>query len=160
MEKCTVEEAKGLSLRLNEYIPSLLGKAYHSLLRKANRRLEEMNSPVNIEQLPVLMIVFISTSPLPQKDIASVCQRDKSSVNRTIKSFLQANLIKIVDDEVDRRVKKVQLTDYGRSFCEELCRFQDVIETELKTYLGKDNYQALATLLQSCIVYFEKSEQK
>lgn len=62
----------------------------------------------------ILLLRIFDMEGASQEDLSSVLQTDKSAVARTLKLLEQKGFICREKDEVDRRIKRMYLTEYGR----------------------------------------------
>lgn len=59
-------------------------------------------------------LMLIADSPnLSLKDMADRCGIAMSTASRHLKAFMDANIVKAVEDPMERRKKKIYLTPYG-----------------------------------------------
>lgn len=62
----------------------------------------------------VLLLRLFNCEGASQEDLSRALQTDKSAVARTLKLLEQKGFIYREKDEVDRRIKRIRLTEYGR----------------------------------------------
>ncbi|WP_158559158.1 MarR family winged helix-turn-helix transcriptional regulator [Deminuibacter soli] len=83
-----------------------------AVFRVLNKKLVSMRLPVQMEQIPVLFTLF--NSDLSQQEIANRTERDKSSIQRTVRLLEEKNLVVIQQDQFDKRKNIVHLTAEGK----------------------------------------------
>jgi DNA-binding MarR family transcriptional regulator len=124
--------------------PSLvaqIGSLYHMMQKECDKIFRENNFPLQMDQIPVLMILYYSGGA-SQKYISASLGRDKASINRTISVLLKKDLVKVIPDAIDKRKTHVVLTGAG----EKLAKQADII-------LGKFD-----ALLSSALTEEERKE--
>ena len=62
----------------------------------------------------ILLLRLFDYEGASQEDLSRTLQTDKSAVARTLKLLEQKGFIFREKDEIDRRIKRIRLTEYGR----------------------------------------------
>ena len=62
----------------------------------------------------ILLLRLFDYEGASQEDLSRTLQTDKSAVARTLKLLEQKGFICREKDEIDRRIKRIRLTEYGR----------------------------------------------
>lgn len=94
-------------------IISRIGLLHIRIRKECDRIFREQEFPLEMDQTPVLMILFYQES-LTQHEICSKLDRDKASVNRTVTFLTQRGLVKVKPDDTDKRKTRVELTTEGK----------------------------------------------
>jgi DNA-binding MarR family transcriptional regulator len=117
--------------------PSLvaqIGALYNKMYKECDKIFREHNFPLQMDQVPVLMVVYYSGGT-SQKAIGIDLRRDKASINRTISVLLKKDFVKVIPDAVDKRKTHVALTASGETAAKQadaiLARFDNVLSSEL-----------------------------
>ena len=117
--------------------PSLvaqIGGLYHSIYRECDKIFRGHDFPLQMDQVPVLMVLYYSGGT-SQKAIGTDLGRDKASVNRTISLLLKKDIVKVIQDAIDKRKTYVELTPAGEELAKQaatmLERFDLVLSSEL-----------------------------
>jgi len=117
--------------------PSLvaqIGALYHRIYKECDKIFRGHDFPLQMDQVPVLMTLYYSGGA-SQKTIGTDLGRDKGSVNRTISVLLKSDLVKVIQDTVDKRKTHVELTASGEILAKQadaiLARFDAVLSSEL-----------------------------
>jgi DNA-binding MarR family transcriptional regulator len=117
--------------------PSLvaqIGALYHRIYKECDKIFREHDFPLQMDQIPVLMVLYYSGGA-SQKTIGTDLGRDKASINRTISIFLKKDIVKVIQDAVDKRKTHVKLTASGEKLAKQadtvLGRFDAVLSSEL-----------------------------
>lgn len=117
--------------------PSLvaqIGALYHRLYKECDKIFRGHDFPLQMDQIPVLMSLYYSGGA-SQKDIGIGLGRDKASVNRTISVLLKSDIVRVIQDAVDKRKTYVELTASGEKLAKQadaiLARFDAVLSSEL-----------------------------
>ena len=100
--------------RLEQLVIMHLGDLHRELFKKANKFMSQKGFPIQAEQIPVLMTCYC-VGNLSQQEIADLCGRDKSSVQRTVTYLVNHGLADITQDTHDRRKNIVKLTTGGKN---------------------------------------------
>ncbi len=81
-----------------------------------------------------------------QKELRDTLYFPKQTINKTITSFKKKGLIKLRENEDDKRFKLIYLTDKGRMFKEKV--ITRIVNAELETYasLESDEQKTMAEL--------------
>lgn len=95
------------NLQLARYFSILDGRS-RSYVSEACRPLQITYSEY------VLLLRLFDCEGASQEDVSRALQTDKSAVARTVKLLEQKGFIYREKDEIDRRIKRIRLTEYGR----------------------------------------------
>ncbi|HEY0298879.1 MAG TPA: MarR family transcriptional regulator [Arachidicoccus sp.] len=112
--------------------------------------MKEKKMPIDMDQLPVLMCVFLGEH-LSQQEIATYAKRDKSSVKRTLTVFEKKGLIKIVPHAEDKRKTIVQTTDAGNFIAEQVRQMTHDAEEKIFSFLTKKAKKELLVTLKDVL---------
>ncbi len=133
--------------------PSLvaqIGSLYHKMQKECDKIFREQDFPLQMDQIPVLMILYYSGGA-SQKYISASLGRDKASVNRTISVLLKKDFVKVIPDTVDKRKTHVKLTANGEKLAKQadaiLGRFDAVLSSELTEQERKELDKAMLKLI-------------
>ncbi|ANI87939.1 hypothetical protein A9P82_00565 [Arachidicoccus ginsenosidimutans] len=137
---------KELEGMLTPYVHSI-SQVIHKF---GNDMMKERRMPIAIDQLPVLMTVFLGEN-LTQQDIATYSKRDKSSVKRTLSVFEKKGLIKIVAHPEDKRKTIVQTTDAGDFVAEQVRQMIHEAEEKIFSFLTKKARKELLETLKNVL---------
>jgi DNA-binding MarR family transcriptional regulator len=117
--------------------PSLvaqIGALYHRIYKECDKIFRGHNFPLQMDQIPVLMSLYYSGGD-SQKATGAALGRDKASINRTISVLLKKGFVRVIQDTVDKRKTRVELTASGESLAKQaniiLERFDAVLSLEL-----------------------------
>jgi len=117
--------------------PSLIaqiGSFYHRLYKECDKIFRGHDFPLQMDQVPVLMVLYYSGGT-SQKAMGTDLGRDKASINRTISVLLKKDLVRVIQDTVDKRKTHVELTASGEKLAKQadgiLGRFDAVLSSEL-----------------------------
>jgi len=84
-----------------------------AIVRKTTLLLTEANIPMQMEQLPILVILK-NLGTLSQRELSDITLRDKSSILRSISSLQKKGLVVIKQDDADKRKNNIDLSPQGR----------------------------------------------
>jgi DNA-binding MarR family transcriptional regulator len=119
-----------------------------AIVRKGNKHLQDANLPLQLEQFPILMTIH-TCEGLSQQEIADLTRRDKSSIQRTLTALHKKGLIKIMQDENDKRRNLVFITDEGRETGERIKGLMKKAEQEAFSILSDEERNKLIDYLKS-----------
>ncbi|UEG52418.1 MarR family transcriptional regulator [Mucilaginibacter daejeonensis] len=150
MEKCDVKT------------DLLLFKIFHIykvIGNKSNKRFSKEGMNIQVEQIPVLMVLFYE-GPHSQQDIADELERDKSSVLRTVASLVAAGFLKVQPDTVDKRKKLVNLTEAGQKLAKQLHEEIGLMDNMMFSNLSVAEKLILTELLDKCTEHINSMDLK
>jgi DNA-binding MarR family transcriptional regulator len=111
-----------------------IGHLYHRIYKECDKIFRGHDFPLQMDQIPVLMSLYYSGGA-SQKDTGIGLGRDKASVNRTISVLLKNDIVRVIQDAVDKRKTYVELTTSGEKLAKQadaiLARFDAVLSSEL-----------------------------
>ncbi len=121
MEAKEIEIEQNYSTLLGSQTIFLITQMHHLITRRTNQELTRLKFPLQVEQLPVLFTVFLGgTSQLSQQEIADLLKRDKSGIQRSIRTLERDGYLRVVADTGDRRRNLIQLTPPGKLAIEQV----------------------------------------
>ena len=108
----------------------ILGVAHTSLFRYLSRLMKEQNLPITPEQFSVLSYLW-QQDGLQQTELATCTDRNRANVTRIIDILEREGIVERRDDENDRRVFRIYLTDKGKSLREQTakCAEQSIVDS-------------------------------
>ncbi len=115
---------KNLENRLGGMLTFNVSRVAHLFAKKGNRDLIKSGFSLQVEQLPILFTVSTSADGLlSQQDIANLLQRDKSGIQRSIRTLERDGYLRVTPDGIDRRKNVVQLTPAGKMVVDKVLTF-------------------------------------
>ncbi|RRB15144.1 MarR family winged helix-turn-helix transcriptional regulator [Larkinella knui] len=128
----------------------------HMFARKANRDLAKSGVSLQLEQLPVLFVVNCSSDGLlSQQDIANILQRDKSGIQRSIRTLERDGYLRISADDSDRRKNLIGLTPAGKMIIEKIIQTAKELDDEVTNQLTPEEVTSLLRILKKVSVLVE-----
>jgi DNA-binding MarR family transcriptional regulator len=135
--------------QLGQYLTFNINHVSHLFIRKVNRELSESGFTIQIEQFPILFLVNHSTEGLlSQQDIANFLQKDKSGIQRSIRTLERDGYIRIVSDDNDRRKNLIQLTPAGKFTIDKISERAATLNQEIADQLTPEEVSTLLTILR------------
>lgn len=129
----------------------------HLMGKKANRELIRSGFSLQLEQLPILFTIYFSGDELPsQQEIANLLHKDKSGIQRSIRTLERDGYLRIVSDEVDRRKNLIQLTPAGKMVVEKVIETAATIDKQVTDQLTEDELSAFMTTLRKISSLLDK----
>jgi len=125
--------------------PSLvaqIGALYHRIYKECDKVFREHNFPLQLDQVSVLMVLYYSGGA-SQKDTGTALGRDKASINRTISVFLKKDIVKVIQDAVDKRKTYVKLTASGEKLAKQADAILEAFDTVLSSQLTEEERKGL-----------------
>lgn len=128
----------------------------HLFAKKANRDLAKAGSSLQLEQLPVLFVVNCSPDGLlSQQDIANILQKDKSGIQRSIRTLERDGYLRITPDSIDRRKNLIQLTPAGSMIIEKIVNTAKRLDQEVTSQLTPEEVETLVRVLRKITTLIE-----
>ena len=140
---------------MGDYIKSTpliagIGALRLNILRECDRLFREKDFPLDMDQVSVLRLLYIS-SGISQKEIGARLQRDKASVNRTIALFSEKNIAKVIPDKQDKRKTGIELTPEGKKLAKQTELVLVKYEKQLATHISEEEYKIFNFLLEKLL---------
>lgn len=133
-----------------------LHRIQKAMFRNGNHLMQKLDVPLQMEQLPVLMVIC-AKKELSQQDVADILGRDKSSVMRTITTMVKKGLVTVSQDANDKRRNNVIPTENGNALTVKLKNVAKEAEAEaLKAFSVEEK----DTILKALIDIADKLEGK
>lgn len=108
----------------------------HLMSRLANRELTKAGFSLQIEQLPVLFIAYFAGDGfLSQQEISDLLRKDKSGIQRSIRTLERDGYLRVVADSIDRRKNLIQLTPAGKMVVDKAIETAEVIDRQVTEQL-------------------------
>ena len=140
--------------RLSIFVITHLG---HLLGRMANRELVRSGFSLQIEQLPILFTAYFSgANLLSQQEIANLLQKDKSGIQRSIRTLERDGYLRIINDAVDRRKNLIQLTPAGKMAVEKVIEATERIDKQVTDQLSATELDVFLTTLRKISSLLDK----
>ena len=103
-------------------VPPLLlrqiGGLYKNIYKECDKIFRNIDFPLEMDQVPVLMMLYYNGSA-SQQEMCAELRRDKASVNRTVAFMARENMAIVIQDTVDKRKTRVELTAAGKTLAKE-----------------------------------------
>ncbi|GAB3987255.1 MarR family transcriptional regulator [Spirosoma daeguense] len=129
----------------------------HLLGKKANRELGRSGFTLQLEQLPILFTTYFSGNDLlSQQEIANLIHKDKSGVQRSLRTLERDGYLRIVSDEVDRRKNLIQLTPAGKMVVEKVIQTAEEIDKQVMDQLPHEELATFMTTLRKISSLLDK----
>ncbi|GAB3761050.1 MarR family winged helix-turn-helix transcriptional regulator [Spirosoma pomorum] len=127
------------------------------MARYSNRELGRMGFSLQLEQLPILFIAYFCADEAPsQQNIADLLQKDKSGVQRSIKTLERDGYLRIVNDQDDRRKNLIQLTPAGRLVVEKVQEAAKTMDHAVTKQLSEEELTQFLTVSRKISSYLEQ----
>lgn len=126
-----------------------INQVAHLMARHINREFVKSGFTLQMEQMPVLFAVYFATGGLlSQQEIANLLQKDKSGIQRTIRTLERDGYLRVQQDDIDRRKNLVQLTPAGKMIMEQVLSTAKSFDEQLTNKLSADEVDTLLGLLK------------
>lgn len=89
-----------------------INKSSKMLINNFNRKASLSGYDVNVEQLQILMVSYVTKGCI-QQDLANILDKDKSAVLRSIDVLERKNIIHRTPSPTDKRMNIIQPTELG-----------------------------------------------
>ena len=148
MSTTTAEDIKErVAKQLGRLVGFNINHVAHLMAKHVNRELSKTGYTLQMEQLPVLFMIYFSTELMSQQEIANLLQKDKSGIQRTIKTLERDGYLRVQQDDVDRRKNNVQLTPAGRNIVDRVVQSAHTFDQALTNKLTTDEVDTLLAIL-------------
>lgn len=129
----------------------------HLMARKANRELARLGFTLQIEQFPVLFVTYFAGEELlSQQDIANMLQKDKSGIQRSIRTLERDGYLRIVPDSIDRRKNMIRLTPAGKMIIEQAIKTTETMDQQVMSQLSQEEREAFVNTTRKIITLLDK----
>ncbi|WP_420150466.1 MarR family winged helix-turn-helix transcriptional regulator [Spirosoma sp.] len=129
----------------------------HLMGKKANRELIRSGFSLQLEQLPILFTIYFSGDDLlSQQEIANLLHKDKSGIQRSIRTLERDGYLRIVPDEVDRRKNLVKLTPAGQLVIEKVIQTAEGIDKQVTDQLPAEELASFMATLRKISTLLDK----
>ncbi|RYF73319.1 MAG: MarR family transcriptional regulator [Cytophagaceae bacterium] len=129
----------------------------HLMAKKANRELTRLGFTIQIEQFPVLFVTYFAGDELlSQQDIANMLQKDKSGIQRSIRTLERDGYLRIVSDSVDRRKNLIRLTPAGKMIIEQAIQTTEMLDKQVMSQLTQQEQDAFLATTRKIISLIDK----
>ncbi|MEZ0485246.1 MarR family winged helix-turn-helix transcriptional regulator [Fibrella aquatica] len=129
----------------------------HLMAKKANRELTRLGFTLQIEQFPVLFITYFAGEELlSQQDIANMLQKDKSGIQRSIRTLERDGYLRVVPDDIDRRKNLIRLTPAGKMIIEQAIQTTEMLDQQVMSQLSTEEKEAFLSTTRKIITLLDK----
>ena len=142
--------------RLGSQAIFLISQAGHLMAKKANRELTQRGFSLQIEQFPILFIIYFSGNDLSQQDIANAIQKDKSGIQRSIRTLERDGYLRVGADEADRRKNIIRLTPAGKMVVEQAIQAMGMLDQQVMSQLPEAEKATFLATLRKVIELLNK----
>ncbi len=156
MSTTTAQDIKErVAKQLGRLVGFNINHVAHLMVKHVNRELSKTGYTLQMEQLPVLFMIYFSTELMSQQEIANLLQKDKSGIQRTIKTLERDGYLRVQQDDVDRRKNNVQLTPAGRNIIDRVVQSAHTFDQALTSKLTTDEVDTLLSILNKIAGHLE-----
>ncbi|MFD1145267.1 MarR family winged helix-turn-helix transcriptional regulator [Larkinella insperata] len=145
-EESTIKEK--IFSQMSQFVVFNITHVSHIFAKKTNRDLAKSGISLQLEQLPVLFVVSCSTDgSLSQQDIANLLQKDKSGIQRSIRTLERDGYLRVTPDVTDRRKNLIQMTPAGKTIINKVMETAKQLDEEVTSQLEPEEVATLLKLL-------------
>ncbi|MEZ0610879.1 MarR family winged helix-turn-helix transcriptional regulator [Fibrella sp. WM1] len=128
----------------------------HLMAKKANRELTRLGFTIQIEQFPVLFVTYFAGDELlSQQDIANMLQKDKSGIQRSIRTLERDGYLRVVSDSIDRRKNLIRLTPAGKMIIEQAIQTTEMLDQQIMSQLSEVERDAFLATTRKIIALID-----
>ncbi|TPN87176.1 MarR family winged helix-turn-helix transcriptional regulator [Aquimarina algicola] len=135
------------AIDLNAHALSWVGKIHYDFGFLVQKAFHNSGLDLSKEQWSVLKRLNVNDGQ-PQNDLAFITHRDKTSMTRLINTMESKNLVVRKNDENDRRVNRIFLTDYGKEVIEKVQPIMYDLIPAVQESLSEEEIETLITTLK------------
>lgn len=145
------------AVRMGSQAVFMMSHASHLMYRLANRELSRLGFALQIEQFPVLFVIYFAGDNLmSQQEIANVLQKDKSGIQRAIRTLERDGYLRVVPDSIDRRKNMIRLTPAGKMVIEQAIQTTEMLDQQIMSQLTQEERQSFLATTRKIISLLEK----
>lgn len=145
------------SQRMGSQAVFMISHVGHLMAKRANRELARLGFTLQIEQFPVLFVTYFAADDLlSQQEIANMLQKDKSGIQRSIRTLERDGYLRIVSDSVDRRKNLIRLTPAGRMIIEQAIQITETIDHQVMSQLSQEEREVFLATTRKIISLIDK----
>src|SRR5437868_5156337 len=133
--------------RKGELYSFITGKASTAIARRLQKKFNQQELPLTIEQWSVLYHLW-KEDGLSQQELCNATFRDKPSITRLIDNLEKAGLVKRVGDENDRRINKVFVSKAAQKLQEQTMALAEETLMEALDGVPPDQIEMCKMVLQ------------
>jgi MarR family transcriptional regulator, organic hydroperoxide resistance regulator len=97
-----------------EHLGKIVGDTHVAMVKHLSKILKENDIPITPDQFRVLMYLWQQDGK-SQQELAVLSCRDRANVTRIIDILEREGVVERQDDENDRRIFKIHLTEFGKT---------------------------------------------
>lgn len=143
--------------RMGSQAVFMISHVGHLMAKKANRELARLGFTLQIEQFPVLFITYFAPDDLlSQQEIANMLQKDKSGIQRSIRTLERDGYLRVVSDSIDRRKNLIRLTPAGRMVIEQAIQITEKLDHQAMSQLSQEERDAFLATTRKIISLIDK----
>ena len=143
--------------RMGSLAVFMISHVSNLMAKKANRELARLGFTLQIEQFPVLFVAYFSGDDLlSQQEIANMLQKDKSGIQRSIRTLERDGYLRVAADSVDRRKNLIRLTPAGKMVIEQALQITATMDHQVMSQLSEDERNAFLATTRKIISLLDK----
>ncbi|WP_158242709.1 MULTISPECIES: MarR family winged helix-turn-helix transcriptional regulator [Siphonobacter] len=129
-DKALLERIKKL------FVVNILGLS-HLIVRDTNRGLLKLGYALQIEQIRILITLYVLKNPPSQQDIANMLQKNKAGIQRSIQTLQRDGYLRSTTDDQDKRKNVVVLTPAGKLVAEKAIESLEQMNTQIEKHFDE-----------------------
>lgn len=130
-----------------------VGKTFLSCQRTLNRLLAKMD--LSIAQHEILL-TLLRNKQMTHKDLSEQLLVVKSNISNLVKKLVQRELVEVVPNSKDLRVKVLRITDSGKSLVKKSAAVQKRVVSAMIGETSKDDLAATNRVMLSALLSLKK----
>ena len=124
----------------------LISSAHRSMTRRFVRNAYKSGLDISLDQWMVLGPIWYLKNP-SQKELSEFCLKDKTSITRIISTLEKKKFVVRVEDQIDKRMKRVVLTHQGRELFNHVLPIMEQTREEVKEGLTASDINTFKKVL-------------
>ena len=124
-----------------------VGGLYQRVWKECDRMFREQHFPLEMDQIPVFLMLYYAGEGRSQQEICIELNRDKASVNRTAAFLAKNELVKVTPDAADKRKTKVELTAAGKKLAGQAHAVLEKFNASLSSVLTAEEAPLFHTMM-------------
>lgn len=139
------------SVRIGSKRHLLVGRAYKAIICRYLANIEVLGLDINFDEWMILGPIW-QLNGASHKELGEISTKDKTSVTRIIDSLENKNLVVRISDQIDKRVKRVVLTNKGKKLFYDALPIIDKTRMELRENISEEDLEVFESVLNQLIL--------
>ena len=150
---------KEASLEFHMSMGMLINSAHRAMTKRFVQNAMKSGLDISLDQWMVLGPIWQLESA-SQKELGEITLKDKTIITRLVDILEKNNLVVIVEDQIDHRIKRVILTNAGKQLFFDVLPIMEKTREEVRKDISDQDIETFKKVLSSIIVNLEDEKDK